>query len=181
METFTAFCDEHRLASGRLDQLALVIRQTDQQVIVFSDETGAQIDLDLRGSDGDIVARYGAPPRRRGRPRLGVVAKEVTLLPQQWDWLQQQPGGASVALRCLVEASRRDSRSLARAAANAAYAFMSAMAGNRPGFEEAARALFAADGDRFRTLTRDWPTDIRDHARRLAAPALVGTTLGVVG
>ena len=51
---------------------------------------------------------------------------------------------------------------------------MNAMAGNRPGFEEATRALFAGDRDRFARLVDGWPPDIRDHARRLAEGAFPG-------
>ena len=109
-------------------------------------------------------------PRGRGRPRLGVVAREVTLLPRHWEWLGAQPGGASVALRKLVEAARRASGDLdrSRAARDAAYHFMSAMAGNLPGFEEASRALFADDRRQFVALIAGWPGDIRDHIVKLA-------------
>ena len=111
-----------------------------------------------------------AEPRGRGRPRLGVVAREVTLLPRHWDWLGLQPGGASVALRRLVEEARRASgdRDRVRAAQDAAYCFISAIAGNLPGFEEAARALFAYDRRRFADLIAGWPEDVRDYAIQLA-------------
>jgi hypothetical protein len=97
----------------------------------------------------------------------------VTLLPRHWDWLAAQPGGASVALRRLVEAARRDGDAAARRrrAGEAAFAFMTAMAGDRPGYEEAVRALFAGDGARFAAETAAWPADIRDHAALLAGPA----------
>jgi len=113
------------------------------------------------------------PPRGPGRPKLGVVAREVTLLPRHWDWLSAQPGGASVALRKLVEDARRTSapRDRVRRAQEAAYRFMSAMAGNLPGFEEAARSLFAGNRDRFAAETDAWPADVRDHARKMADAA----------
>ena len=116
------------------------------------------------------------PPRGPGRPKLGVVAREVTLLPRHWDWLSAQPGGASVALRKLVEDARRTSapRDRVRRAQEAAYRFMSALAGNLPGFEEAARALFAANRDRFAAETEPWPADVRDHARKMADAAFEG-------
>ena len=109
-------------------------------------------------------------PRGRGRPKLGVVAREVTLLPRHWDWLAAQPGGASVALRKLVDEARRASGDKDRSAQarDAAYHFMSAMAGNLPQFEEASRALFADDRRRFTGLIADWPADIRDHIVKLA-------------
>src|SRR5262249_11738258 len=141
------------------------------------------LDLDLRGSDEEILARHtkAAPvpvepeaqapePRGRGRPKLGVVAREVTLLPRHWEWLNSQPGGASVALRKLVDETRRASgdRDRLRAARDAAYHFMSVMAGNLANFEEASRALFADDRRRFAGLITEWPTDIRDHIVKLA-------------
>jgi hypothetical protein len=151
-------------------------------VLVFDDATGKVIDLDLRGGDAAIRRRYQPvevvssdpnPERPRGRPKLGVVAREITLLPRHWAWLGTQPGGASVALRKLVEAAQRAgaNRDRVRAAKEAAYRFMSAMAGDAPGFEEATRALFAGDRVRFTAQTADWPSDVRDHARRLAAAA----------
>lgn len=175
-------------------------RVPELQVLVFDDATGQPLDFDLRGSVDDALNRLasdppvvgaplpealaasaqagpGAGPAREvpargvGRPRLGVVAREVTLLPRHWEWLSAQPGGASVALRKLVEVARRDSggADAARASQQACYRFMSAMAGNLPGFEEATRALFASDAERFQGLTQAWPPDVRDHAGRLGA------------
>jgi hypothetical protein len=115
-------------------------------------------------------APQATEPRGRGRPKLGVVAREVTLLPRHWEWLNAQPGGASVALRKLVDEARRISgdRDRLRAARDAAYHFMSTMAGNLAHFEEAARALFADDRRRFVSLIADFPADVRDHIVRLA-------------
>ena len=183
-ETFTAFEGRRRLASGPLPDVALAVKHVTrpiaEPVVVFSDSTGRAIDLDLRGSDQDVVARLAdhAPsnmptetvPRGRGRPKLGVVAREVTLLPRHWDWLNAQPGGASVALRKLVDEARRANgdKDRLRAARDAAYYFMSAMAGDLPNFEEASRALFADDRRRFVSQISDWPEDIRDHVVKLA-------------
>ncbi|HEV7611038.1 MAG TPA: DUF2239 family protein [Steroidobacteraceae bacterium] len=177
---FTAFVGSRRLASGPLDQVAVaakkaVDRGTQQPVLIYNDHTGRAIDIDSRGSDGEILARLAQPPppslpRGRGRPKLGVVAREITLLPRHWQWLGSQPGGASVAIRKLVEAARRSSQQLdqRRQRHEAAYHFMSAMAGNLANFEEASRALFAGDRERFSELVGGWPTDIRDHAVKLA-------------
>lgn len=188
----TAFQDATRIASGPLPAVALAVKAAlatapAAAILVFDDTTGKVVDLDLRGSDTEIVARHApegngaagtAPdidgtdaPRGRGRPRLGVVAREVTLLPRHWDWLGQQPGGASQALRRLVDEARRNDggRSRIRAAQAAAYAFISAMAGDRQGFEEASRALFAGDGEGFVLHSRTWPADIRAYAEKLIA------------
>jgi hypothetical protein len=181
--TFTAFEGQRRLVSGPLSEVALAVKRGEQRaaerIAIFSDATGRAIDLDLRGSDDEIVARLPAspgpaaleaPPRGRGRPRLGVVAREVTLLPRHWEWLNAQPGGASVSLRKLVETARRANgdKDHSRAARDAAYHFMSAMAGNLPNFEEASRALFADDRRQFTALIAAWPDDIRGHIARLA-------------
>ena len=181
-ETFTAFEGLRRLASGPLTDIALAIKRAEarasEPIAIFSDTTGRAVDLDLRGSVDDVLARHAkvdepqtpSEPRGRGRPKLGVVAREVTLLPRHWEWLNAQPGGASVALRKLVEAARRSNGDAdrQRAARDAAYHFMSAMAGNLANFEEASRALFADDRRRFTGLIAAWPADIRDHVVRLA-------------
>jgi hypothetical protein len=173
---FVAFAGATRIASGTLAEAAVAAKRALEHdgcasVLVFNEATGAVTDLDLRGTEAEIVARYApsAPPAaKRGRPKLGVVAREVTLLPRHWEWLARQPGGASVALRRLVEAARKlDSEAgAARARVEAAYRFMSAMAGDLPGFEEAARALFADDQDRLRRGVQDWPPDLRDQLFR---------------
>jgi uncharacterized protein len=184
----TAFIGQQRLASGPLAEVALAVMKASRgsaeaSILIFDDANGRPLDLDLRGTERDIVARLPQPapdpetaadgpaePRGRGRPKLGVVAREVTLLPRHWEWLGAQPGGASVALRKLVEAARRSSGDLdrSRAARDAAYHFMSAMAGNLPGFEEASRALFADNRRGFVGLIAGWPGDIRDHIVKLA-------------
>src|ERR1700688_677029 len=177
---FTAFIGSRRLASGPLGQVALaakkaIDRGTHRPVLLYNDQTGRAIDIDSRGSDAEILARLAHPapppaPRGRGRPKLGVVAREVTLLPRHWQWLGSQPGGASVAIRKLVEAARRANQAndQARQRQEAAYHFMSAMAGNLANFEEASRALFANDCARFTELVGSWPTDVREHAAKLA-------------
>lgn len=190
--TCTAFEGSVRLASGDLVTVATAARIAADEgatdpVLVFDDVTGQVIDLDLRGSLDDVrrwarkaMATVAVPsdgqaeepsgPRGPGRPRLGVVAREVTLLPRHWEWLNGQPGGASAALRRLVDEARRESvdRDRVRRARESAYRFMSAMAGNEPGFEEATRALFAGNAARFDEHTAAWPVDVRAHARTLA-------------
>jgi hypothetical protein len=155
-------------------------------VLIFDDATAQTIEIDFRGSAADVGARLAqrtdlaAPtqeieaPRGPGRPKLGVVAREVTLLPRHWDWLASQPGGASVALRKLVEHARRENgdKDRVRIAREVAYRFIAAMAGDLRDVEEVARALFAGDAARFYSLVATWPEDIRDHAVKLAADGL---------
>lgn len=173
--SYTAFHGLHRVATGTANELLELLKDKPQgEVIVFDDSTGSQTDLDFRDKPPDIANRHGgvprAEPRGRGRPRLGVIAKEVTLLPRHWDWLNVQPGGASVALRRLVDEARKTSgdRDRVRAAQEAAYRFTSAIAGNLPGFEEATRALFAYDRRTFTDRIAIWPEDVRDYAVKLA-------------
>ncbi|MBS0224364.1 MAG: DUF2239 family protein [Proteobacteria bacterium] len=185
----TAFVKSRQIASGRLEAVALSVkaaadRDARVQALVFDDATGRQIDLDLRGTKADVVRRLADHPlvdrtgssmpkqSGPGRPRLGVVAREVTLLPRHWQWLNAQPGGASVTLRKLVDEARKTNgpRDRARQAAEAAYRVMSAMAGNERGYEDALRALFATDRSRFRTSIATWPADVRGYIERLADP-----------
>ncbi|AQW31106.1 DUF2239 family protein [Ralstonia syzygii subsp. celebesensis] len=187
----TAFAGSRRLAVGPVRDVARAVKlhlgaHPEAQVLVFDNATAYPLEFDLRGTVDDVAARFdGAAeasadavepctrPRGPGRPKLGVTAREVTLLPRHWDWLAAQPGGASVTLRKLVEAASRaaEGPDRRRAAQEAAYRFMSAVAGDAASFEEAARALFAADAGRFATLTQPWPADVRDFARELARAA----------
>ena len=174
----TVFDGVRRLASGPLADVAphfkKALEKGGTSVFLFDDATGRAFDIDTRGTTDEMLSRLrrSAPKpdeeRGPGRPKLGVVAREVTLLPSQWEWLAAQPGGASVTLRKLVDEARRGPKAKARAARDAAYHFMSAMAGDREGFEEATRALFADDRGKFATLVAAWPKDVRDHVTRLA-------------
>ncbi|QJR36741.1 DUF2239 family protein [Gemmatimonas groenlandica] len=193
----TAFRGQERLASGPLREVARVAWQAikdgaSSAVLVFDDATGRVIDLEMRGDERAMLAHLDATtrgpatsaatdvdtpaldqaPRTRGRPKLGVVAREITLLPRHWEWLATQPGGASVALRKLVEAARRthadDDR--AKASRDIAYRFMNAMAGDLSQFEEVIRALYRGDEARFRELIAEWPRDIAVYSAQLAFP-----------
>lgn len=178
--SYTLFAGPRQLASGPLEEVAVAAAarcDAEEPLLVFSDANGSQVDLDLRGSEEQLRRRYRAAapaataaPRGRGRPRLGVVAREVTLLPEQWEWLASQPGGASVVLRKLVQQARRSgsARDRMRRAQERTYKVMVALAGDRPGFEEAARSLFAGDLDTLRKHIQAWPADIREHLLRLA-------------
>jgi hypothetical protein len=172
MSTCTAFKGTTLLASGPQAEVALAIKNAGDlhAILAFDDETGKVIDFNVRGTDADIAARYTphAEARGPGRPKLGVVAREVTLLPRHWDWLAAQPGGASVVLRRLVEQERKSTKQHRRTAHEAAYKFMSAIAGDLPGFEEATRALFADNRPKFEEQIAAWPEDIRAYGLKLA-------------
>ncbi|GGE26374.1 hypothetical protein GCM10011360_13440 [Primorskyibacter flagellatus] len=170
-ETFSAFAVSsfpRIVARGTRAEIAhALLAQADPQVLIFSDETGRETDLDLSGGAEAVAARYDEAPRR-GRPRLGVTAREVTLLPRHWDWLATQRGGASATLRRLVEAASKGDDAPRRR--DACYRFCSALAGNLPGFEEAMRALYAGDPAAFRAHAARWPEDLRAHALSLWSP-----------
>ncbi len=184
---YTAFADDRRIATGSLAEVARQARRTldrhpDAHILIFDDRTCRQAEVDLRGSADEVAARAeipaqaptpASPGRGPGRPRLGVVAREVTLLPRHWEWLGQQPGGASATLRRLVEEARRGNgpRERARQASEALNRFMHVMAGNRKGFEEALRAFYRGERDTFHARIAAWPHDIREHIRQLAAAA----------
>ena len=171
-----AFEGSRRLAEGPMD----VVRPLVQAAMACG--AAHLVVLDARTSEPVEIAPADAgalgPSARRspGRPKLGVVAREVTLLPRHWEWLARQPGGASVALRRLVEDARRSSGEAddARQARDAAYRFMSVIGGDLPGFEEASRALFRGEAEAFAERISGWPADVRDHlgslARRAFAP-----------
>lgn len=171
MTTYTAFANGLWLATGSRDEVVKTLRVMPHMprasdILVFDNETGRQIDFDLRETD------QTAQPSGRGRPRLGVKAGEVTLLPRHWDWLKGQPGGASAALRRMVDAAMKQPRS-AEAGRDAAYAFLSAIAGDYPGFEEAIRALYQNDRARFEAVAAPWPPAISGHAVGLAWDSVV--------
>ena len=191
--TCTAFAGTTQLATGSLVEVALAVRSaldegTTETILVFDNATGRVFDLDLCGTPDEIVVRLAqrvgqsvevpseseieadSVPRGRGRPKLGVIPREVTLLPRHWEWLAAQPGGASATLRRLIDEARKSGAAQAerRAAQDAAYHFMHAIAGDFPGYEEATRALFADDRPGLERQIAAWPPDIHAFVLRLA-------------
>lgn len=173
------FLGERLLAAGTL---AEVLPKTKgafdegprEPLLLFEDQTGRQVDFDLRGTLDEVLARYAPPPTTPakagpGRPKLGVVSREVSLLPRHWEWLESEPQGISAAIRRLVDDARKrePDRQRARLAREAAGKFMWGMAGDLPDFEEASRALYAKDGAKLRELIAEWPKDIRTHVVKM--------------
>jgi len=185
MSSYTAFAGQRRIASGSLADIVRLLklelaRQTNLAYLVFDDTTGHTVELDFRVATplpdplpANTETRITPEKAGPGRPKLGVVAREITLLPRHWEWLASQPGGASVALRKLVEAASRANRARdqARASLEACHRFMLTMAGDLPGFEDATRALFASKFEDARTLMASWPADIREHADNMLTTA----------
>jgi uncharacterized protein len=191
----TAFAGFQCVATGELPEVAVKVKAIVDQpevaaILIFDDATGRPVEVNFRGTADDVLRRLvptahqendvdesasvGETARGPGRPKLGVVAREVTLLPRHWEWLGSQPGGASVALRKLVEHARRanEGRDRVRLSQEAANRFMGALGGDLAGYEEATRALFAGNRQRFDELIEPWPSDVRDYAKKLAAAAL---------
>ncbi|MEO9088860.1 MAG: DUF2239 family protein [Rhodanobacter sp.] len=183
-----AFDGHKRIAHGALADVALAAKQALEAgaagpLLVFDERDSRQIEIDFRGSADEVLSRLAptaapaapAEPASRGpgRPKLGVVPREVTLLPRHWTWLGQQPGGASAVLRRLVEQSIRHggARERARQAMESVDRFMRVVAGDEPDYEEASRAFYRGDRERFASLTAAWPADVRVHLRQLVAIA----------
>ena len=190
-KTYTAFAGHGKIASGDLHTTLLatkahIDRGGSEPVLVFDDETGKQIDFNFQGTPEEVLAHLASHPlfageadtaaatrTGPGRPKLGVVCREVSLLPRHWEWLDEQPGSVSVTLRGLVEEARKSGRgqtpgALVRAAAGK---FMWNIAGNLAGFEEASRFLCAGDTERFNAIISAWPEDIRLHLQHLVEKA----------
>ena len=176
---YVAFAGVRQVAAGALGDVLPVLKQrfdadSSELVLVFDVDTGQQVDFDLRGSLAEVLARaQPAPQKGPGRPKLGVTSREVSLLPRHWEWLEAQPSGISAALRRLVEQAAKSNpgKERARRTRAALSRFLLSMAGDRPNYEEACRALFAGETARFETLVQKWPKDIREHAVRQAREA----------
>jgi hypothetical protein len=175
--TYTVFAGHKRIAEGDLRTILLKTKEwmdrgKDDPVLVFEDRTGKQIELDFQGTAQEVLQRAMPADAKRGpgRPKLGVVSREISLLPRHWEWLEQQPQGISAAIRRLVDEARKHEpgKQRARLARDATGRFMWSMAGDMPHFEEASRALYAKDKLRFEELVREWPKDVREQLHRMA-------------
>lgn len=191
MKNYTVFSEERILKSGALFEIAVYLKEHydarkvfQGQFLVIDDHLGDAIDLDLSGTKPAVKERYAkqelpveeekqAESRSRGRPKLGVVSKEVTLLPRHWEWLALQPGGASVALRKLIDEARKQSGSQdqMRVMQERTYKAMSHIAAHLPHYEDALRALFALDQAKFLQMIETWPVDYRNYLMRMAGLA----------
>lgn len=195
--TFTAFSGTRLLQTGPVETVLKKVKEDFDQrnnapILVFEDATGKQTDFDLEGTPEEVIAHLAghpllvrrnfdnpdvaAPATKRpgpGRPRLGVVSREISLFPRHWKWLEGQPQGASAAIRKLIEAAsaREPEKDRARRAREAAGNFMWAMAGNLPNFEEASRALYAGDTEKLNAQIAEWPKDVREYLSRLLKAA----------
>lgn len=173
-ESILAFHGMNLVGRGSASHVTTLVKDllgktSAEPILTFEESTGRQIELDLHGRAPEVAAPVPAPSGP-GRPKLGVVGREVTLLPRHWEWLGAQPGGASIALRKLVEHSMKANQQAdsARQRKENAYRFMSAIAGNLSNYEEAIRALFAGDDEAMKSRMKDWPKDVKAYALELA-------------
>jgi uncharacterized protein len=185
-KSYSAFADAAHLVTGTLEEMLrktkeYLDQQNPGQLLIFDNDTGEQVDYDFTGTVSQVLERAtGREPKRGpGRPKLGVVSREVSLLPRHWEWLDRQPQSASATIRRLVEAARKNGLGDAdpRLRIEAAGRFMWAIAGNCENFEEASRALYAHNWDGLRQLTDGWPQDIREHLFWMLKSVVVPATL----
>ncbi len=186
MYTYTAFEGFQKLISSDLEKVLLTVKKRlkvnrDSNILIFSDSTGKQMDFDLSGTDSEVIERYKIYTAKTipsqpavGRPKLGVVPREISLLPSHWEWLNNQAGGASSTIRLLIEEkikSNSSNKLIIKTSQEVTYKFLSSLAGNLPNFEEAIRYLYRSDRKKFVELISDWHKDIVEHALTLASAA----------
>lgn len=186
--TYIAFHGTRRVSQGAPLEVAgeakdYLIENPEASLLIFDAVTSTPAEFDFQGSPRDVIQRLksefaqvsdsATKPAGPGRPRLGVTSKEISLLPRQWEWLAEQPGGASATLRKLVDEARKrgEGRDVARRAQDATYKFMNAVAGDLPHYEESLRALYAKNASLFTTLVRTWPADVARHVLQLSEHA----------
>lgn len=173
---FTAFAGTTRLVTAPLSEMLRTVKgfldgEGSQRLLIFDDSRGEQVDFDFSGNLDEVLARVIGKEQKRapGRPRLGVVGREISLLPRHWEWLDRQPQSASATIRRLIDTARKDNPGAneERRRIEAADRFIWVMAGDLSNFEEASRALYSRNWERLQELTRGWPVDVRDHLLHL--------------
>ncbi len=181
--TYTAFDGSQVFAKGSLTEVVKKIKtaigkSANNSILIFSDTTGRTMDFNFQGSEKDVSKRLevyvaeepSVVPAGPGRPKIGVVSREVSLQPRHWEWLATQSGGASATLRLLVEHAKKKGEGTlnTKQAQERTYKFMSVMGGDLPGYEEALRALYKSDEKTFASHISKWPEDIRTFTEQLA-------------
>jgi hypothetical protein len=172
-QTYAAFADNRLVASGPLEEVLRATKKragkSGKPILIFEESSGRQVDFDLRGSLDEVLARTSTQAKPGpGRPKLGVVSREVSLLPRHWDWLENQPNGASAAIRRLVDEARHNETGIERGrhVRNGINRFLWSVAGDFANFEDVARALDAREDSRLDGLMSSWPKDVRDYVFR---------------
>lgn len=181
---YVVFQGTRLIARGNMLETALAVYnaykdKTSAPVVALDSVTSELAEPDLRGGEDGIRARYGVEAdlhetKTRGRPKLGVTAREVTLLPRHWEWLESNHSGASAKLRELVETAMRASAGKDRQshAVESLERFTNALAGDLPNAEEVSRAFYKGRMKDVIKLTADWPSDLLEHYIKLVERAL---------
>ncbi len=171
-ERYSSFIGDRHLFTGDLKGMlsqthAYISRHGEEGLLIFDNFSGRQIDYNFRVSLEELLGKELPPTPKKGpgRPRLGVVCGEISLLPRHWDWLQRQRQSASATIRRLIEAAMKEAspEEKTREAIDAAGKFLWTMAGNLSDFEEASRALYAQKWHILDAITAAWPEDIAKH------------------
>jgi hypothetical protein len=178
--TYTAFNNTDLFHQGDLSEVVLKIKDhigkaENTTITVFSDATGKTIDFNFQGTKKDVQKRLDVFVSESsltntitgpGRPKLGVISREISLLPTHWEWLSTQPGGASAILRRLVDEARKKSLNTPsiKSIQEKTHRFISAIAGDLEGYEEVLRAMYRKDEDQFLIHMSSWPNDLKTHA-----------------
>jgi hypothetical protein len=183
--TYTAFGNGKLIVHGGLDDVVTKIKRwydkySNGTLLVFNDFTGKTMEFDLRGSEKEVLQKIEmflpqeivVVSARPGRPKLGVVTREVSLLPQHWEWLASQPEGASAALRKLVEGAKKNlvMKESVKQVQERAYKIMSILAGDLPQYEEALRSLYRRNEENFKQHIASWSPDIKDYVMKTVEP-----------
>tara|TARA_B100001013_G_scaffold338302_1_gene259147 strand:+ start:260 stop:835 length:576 start_codon:yes stop_codon:yes gene_type:complete len=162
--TYIAIHNKSLIAQG---ELPAVIREAQRQFpeaepCLYKLDNGKRVDIDWRGDAEEVIKRLPAalvpPAEKRGRPKLGVISKEVTLLPEHWEWLSVQRGGASTTLRRLIDSamSSMTPAQERRIKQDQLYSMMRVFE-DEAGFEAASRALYRLDEAAFSQAIGNWP------------------------
>lgn len=186
LHTYTAFEGKNLYVRGSLIEVALKVKErlgslSNSSILIFSDSSGKTMDLNFQGSEQELVKRLSVfvseeTPKDLngpGRPKLGVISREVSLLPRHWEWLASQSGGASATLRRLIEVEVKTTSTnpSPKLVQERTYKVMNVMAGDLRGYEEALRALYKRDEKAFLKEIAQWPSDVRDYVTELGQPA----------
>ena len=166
---YLAIYEKSIVSRGSLEQIIVQVKAIDMNIepMVFEVDSCRRIDFSWYGDAATVFANASTDKpqtSKRGRPKLGVKAKEVTLLPRHWEWLSTQKGGASSALRRLVDEAQKNASTedVICSQQQQLDKFMLAFLGDEPGFEEASRALYRNSKISFEAAIEVWPADIRD-------------------
>ncbi|MBT78986.1 MAG: hypothetical protein CL587_01170 [Alteromonadaceae bacterium] len=163
-DIYIAIHNKTLIAQG---ELPAVIRETvkqfpDAEPYLFKLDDGKRTDIDWRGDAEEVISRLPASlmpqAKKRGRPKLGVKSKEVTLLPEHWEWLSLQRGGASTTLRKLIDAvmAQMTPEQERRIKQDQLYNMMRVFE-DEAGFEASSRALYRLDETAFTQAIANWP------------------------